>query len=250
MTIETIMDSCYQPNWTQLLQLYPMLIFSVYVHLLAGAEFFADSCVFTGGVHIDSVMYDPERMIPLIRDFKRAVLLETETNDEVAFMKKICNVDVLNVFMPLEAHILSFMKKSIDPSISLSYTNITDVCACVSKNLAALRFVSEDFIMAYEELCVQVCEANFVGCTVGEVIAKVKAQKMHLTWDTYAVHIFQVHLLKASIYESGCEKFCADAILKGIHPNASRRPTAKSVLEILKDQKNTLLTNAATSRLS
>jgi len=140
--------------------------------------------------------------------------------------------------LPLEYHIITFLKDETREKVSISRVNIEEVCKNFIVKNQALRGFSEDFIKNFYKSCVSELLSLSIINETREDIAK-KMLKYANTWDNYSLSVFFLQIVNKMIENIGTKNTFLNGfsqlLLTNIDPNPEKRLPALETIAKFQD---------------
>jgi hypothetical protein len=124
----------------------------------------------------------------IITNFKYFFCYRTIDEERI---NKLFNYNPQNIFLPLEAHVISFLLQNKYSSLSIG--NVEDICNDCKNRLNSLNIFSPDFINQYKESSIKILK-KYINMTTKDITSSIIL--MSGTWNIYSLSIVFLILLR------------------------------------------------------
>lgn len=189
--------------------------------------------------HLVNLDFHPRNLIIvdsdiIITNFK--YFFCTKTIDEERINKLFTNYNTNNIFLPLEAHVLCFLK--YNNCSSLSTTNIEDIVTDCGSRLKSLNIFSDKFIKCYTNSSIKILQ-QFINKPIDSIIKNIIAKSN--TWNMYSLSILFLILIRdifkteLGIPKNKFIRCFSQQLVINIHFDSTYRKTAVQNISLFND---------------
>ena len=208
-----------------------LTLINSYKHLLESLKLLENAQIVNLNLHPSTLNFSEN--YPVITSFDECFDSQTMNNERISNL--FAKYQPQNVFLPPEAHVLSFLIENNQES--LSFSNIEDICSDCQKRLSSLSCFSKAFIEQYREatlFSLQSLTNKPKTVIIQDILGKCT------TWNGYSLSILFLVLLRDMFKKRGFPKnpFVSEfsqQLTQNIHPEPSKRPSILQNISLFND---------------
>jgi hypothetical protein len=197
-----------------------------YTNLLHSLIKLNDENICFFGLNTDNIVFSNNNTL-ILKNFKNSLLI---SNLNESYIKNIIkNIDNYT-YKPLEIHVLFYLIKNNEETLSLSF--IETICSNYVKNMNILLLFSQKYIESYEKTCVETLK-KYINKPKSVIITDILEYNKY--WDNYSISILYLHIIGNitrffSLKATFLNKFTM-LLTKNIHPNPLKRETLEETIK-------------------
>jgi len=206
-------------------------LFDSYTYLLKGINALNSNKIVYFDINEEKIGYNKKKQ-PLLKNFSESFCI----NDD--FSQRFNNYTPEIYSLPLETHIITFLKDESREKKSISQTNIEEICKDFIVKNQALRGFPPEFIKTfYKSLVLQGLSFSIINQSREKIIEKMI--KYSITWDNYSLSALflpivtkiQENLKKPNTFFEGFSQL----LLLNMDPNPEKRLSPLKTIEKFQD---------------
>jgi hypothetical protein len=206
-------------------------LFDSYTYLLKAIHMLNSNKIVYFDINDKKIGYNKKKQ-PLLKNFSESFCI----NDD--FSQRFIKYSPEIYSLPIEFHIISFLKDDSREKKSISQANIEEICKDFIVKNQALRGFSPEFIkIFYKSLVLQGLSFSIINQSREKIIEKMI--KYSITWDNYSLSVLFLPIItkireNLAIPNSFFDGF-SQLLLLNMDPNPEKRLTPQKTLENFKD---------------
>jgi len=206
-------------------------LFDSYTYLLKAIHILNSNKIVYFDINDEKIGYNKKKQ-PLLKNFSESFCI----NDD--FSQRFNKYSPEIYSLPIEFHIISFLKDDSREKKSISQANIEEICKDFIVKNQALRGLSPEFIKTfYKSLVLQCLSFSIINQSREKIIEKMI--KYSITWDNYSLSVLFLPIItkireNLAIPNSFFDGF-SQLLLLNMDPNPEKRLTPQKTLENFKD---------------
>jgi hypothetical protein len=208
-----------------------LTLINSYKHLLVSLKLLENAKIVNLNLHPSTLNFSEN--YPVITGFDDCFHSQTMNNERISNL--FAKYQPQNVFLPPEAHVLSFLIENNQES--LSFSNIEDICSDCQKRLGSLSCFSKAFVEQYRDatfFSLQSLTNKPKTVIIQDILEKCT------TWNGYSLSILFLVLLRDIFKKRGFPKNqfvsgFSQQLTQNIHPEPSKRPSILQNISLFND---------------